>query len=213
MILRLFMLLVALIFGAQVFCQDDWTLRKEDEEIKAFTKKNDWSKFDTYRIEARMEGQLSALLAVFKDFEVYPELFEGIDEVVSYVDEADKYVNYITVRTPFPIKNRDGIYLNEMSYDDEKKFLHIDVSCINEYYKPSKKYLQIANCQGFWKITQLPNGQLDIVHQFVLDPGGYVPAFIINLQTVKNPIKSFKLLKELILLPKYQNKQFEILSK
>jgi hypothetical protein len=211
--LRLFILLAVLLFGSNLFGQEEWTLRKNEGWIKAYTKKNDWTKFDTYRIEAQMEGEISALLAVFKDFDIYPELFDGIDEVATYVDEPNKYVNYITVNTPFPVKDRDGIYLNDMTYDEEKKLLSIDVSCVNEDYKPSKKYIQIAQCQGFWKITQLPNGYIDVAHQFVLDPGGFVPAFIINLQTVKNPIKTFKLLRELIVLPKYQNKQFEILSK
>ena len=87
------------------------------------------------------------------------------------------------------------------------------MSCVNDFYEPSKKYIQIEHCSGFWNITQLSDGNIDIVHQFVLDPGGFVPSFIINLQTTKNPIKSFKLLKELILLPKYQNQEFEILSK
>ena len=211
--LHLIIIVTALISASTLAGQDDWRLRKDVDGIKAYTREIDWTKFDEYRIESRMKGDISALLAVFKDFDVYAELFDGISDVTTHIDEPDKYLNYITVKAPFPAKNRDGVYLNELSYDEEKKLLHIQVSCVNDFYEPSKKYIQIEHCSGFWNITQLSDGNIDIVHQFVLDPGGFVPSFIINLQTTKNPIKSFKLLKELILLPKYQNQEFEILSK
>ncbi len=213
MIIRLTTFFIAFIFMSSLAGQSNWNQRKDVDGIKAFTRKIDWTKFDEYRIETRMKGNLSALLAVFKDFDIYPELFDGIDGVTTHVDEPDKYVNYITVDAPFPAKDRDGVYLNELSYDDEKKLLHIEVSCVQDFYEPSNKYIQIEVCKGFWDVRQLPNGEIELVHQFVLDPGGLVPAFIINSQTVKNPVKSIKLLKELILLPKYQNKKFEILSK
>lgn len=192
--------------------QSEWTFRKEVEGIKAYTMKHDWSKFDEYRIEAEIEGSISSVLAVFRDYDVYPTLFNGFDKIINHVDESDRYINYITVKTPFPAKDRDGVYLNEMEYKSDEKLLHIDVSCTEEFYEPSRKYIQIKNCKGFWEIKEVANNKLEVVNQFVMDPGGNVPAFIINMQTVKNPIKTIKTLRELVLLPQYQNKQFEILQ-
>ena len=206
-------ILTLLIIGStQLIGQDEWNLRKETAGIKAYTQKHDWSKFDEYRIETEMEGTLSSVLAVFRDYDVYPKLFDGFDEIVNHVDDEARYINYITVKTPFPARDRDGVYLNEISYDSQEQLLHIDVSCTNDYYEQSKKFIQIKNCSGFWDITQKDDKTLDIVHQFVMDPGGNVPAFIINIQTVKNPIKTIKTLRELVLLPKYQNKEFQILK-
>ena len=197
-------------FGIQA--QDQWKLRKETDGIKAYTQKHDWSKFDEYRIETSMEGSLTSVLAVFRDYSIYPELFSGFDQIVNHIDEADHYVNYITVKTPFPAKNRDGVYSNKIEYDAQKQNLHIDVSCTDQFYEASNRFIQIKNCHGFWDISDNGDGTLDIVHQFVMDPGGNVPAFIINMQTVKNPIKTIKTLKRLVLLPEYQNREFEILK-
>ncbi len=206
-----YMLLCFCFISSSIDAQQEWKFRKEVEGIKAYTMKHDWSKFDEYRVEAEIEGSLSALLAVFRDYEVYPKLFDGFEKIINHVDEPDRYINYITVKTPFPAKDRDGVYLNEMDYDADKKMLRIEVSCTEQFYNPSRKYIQIKNCQGFWEIKENGNGTLEVVNQFVMDPGGNVPAFIINMQTVKNPIKTILSLRELILLPEYQNQQFEIL--
>ena len=135
----------------QLIGQEEWNLRKETDGIKAYTQKHDWSKFDEYRIETEMNGTLSAVLAVFRDYDSYPQLFDGFDEIVNHVDDEARYINYITVKTPFPARDRDGVYLNEIEYDAEKQLLHIDVSCTNEYYEPSKKFIQIKN----WKYLLL----------------------------------------------------------
>lgn len=215
--MKLFYKLLLIIYGF-VFAyplssqKSDWVFRKETEGIKAYTQKHDWSKFDEYRIETTIDGNLSAILAVFKDFDIYPVLFDGFDEIINHVNEPDRYVNYITINTPFPARNRDGVYVNELKYNQDQKLLHIDITCSDEYYNNDSGYVQIKNCNGFWDIKDIGGNKLKIVHQFVMDPGGNVPAFIINMQTVKNPLKTMKTLKKLILEPKYQNREFEILN-
>lgn len=204
--------LLGLFWTTTVTGQDDWVFRKEVDGIKAYTQKHDWSKFDEYRIETTIDGTLPAILAVFKDFDVYPVLFDGFDKIVNHVNEYDEYINYITIKTPFPARNRDGVYVNKLSYDTQQKILHVDISCSEEYYDKESTYVQIKNCNGFWDIKDIGNDKLKIVHQFVMDPGGNVPAFIINMQTVKNPLKTITTLKKLILKPEYQNHEFEILK-
>jgi len=65
------------------------------------TQKHDWSKFDEYRIETEMNGTLSAVLAVFRDYDSYPQLFDGFDEIVNHVDET-KHVTSIISRLKLP---------------------------------------------------------------------------------------------------------------
>lgn len=211
--IRIIFLSVFLSFGVAIIAQDgEWKFRKEENGIKAYTQKHDWTKFDEYRVEATLETNISNIIALFKDFSVYPSIFKGCDKVITHIDEPDRYVNYIISNAPFPAKDRDGVYQNVMSYDATKKSLHIDVTCINDYYEKSSKFIQIENCKGFWDITEVAPGKVEIVHQFVLDPGGIVPAFIINMQTVKAPIHTLSAMQKLVNLPKYQNKKFAILN-
>lgn len=210
---RVLVTLISILIGFSVSAQEpEWEFRKEEDGIKAYTRKHDWSKFDEYRVEMTLKTSVSNILALFKDFDVYPELFPGTATVINHIDEPDQYVNYIIVKTPFPAKNRDGVYVNKLSYDSAAKNLHIDVSCTNEYYQKNSKNIQIENCKGFWDITDIGGGQVKVVQQFVMDPGGVVPAFIINMQTVKNPISTFSAIQKLSSLPKYQNKEFQILN-
>ena len=62
----------------------------------------------------------------------------------------------------------------------------------------------------YWEVRESGNGKIKITNQFAADPGGKIPAFIINLKTVQNPIKSILAIEKLIKLPKYQGRTLSI---
>ncbi len=111
---------------------------------------------------------------------------------------------YMHTNAPFPAKDRDGVFRNVFSYLPDRDMLRIDISCVNDGYVASKRLIQIQSCGGFWEVTEKNQDEIFVRHQFVADPGGRVPAFIINLKTVQNPINTLKSIRDYIGSPKYQ---------
>ncbi len=192
--------------------QGVWEHRKSSDDIHAYTRQVESSKFDEFKVIAEFEGTIPAVLAVLKDFEIYPILFDGTKKVVNHVDESHLFINHVFIDTPFPAKDRDAVYKNELTYHPDKRMLKIEVECIDEYYVPRKKYIQMSSCQGQWLIEQINVNTIRLTHQFLMDPGGNVPAFIVNMQTVKNPIKTVKAIKSLVNNEKYRLAEYAILK-
>ena len=91
----------------------------------------------------------------------------------------------------------------------------MDIKCVdNEFLRDQgHRGILVTECGGFWKIKDLKNGKLVIAHQFYADPGGVVPAWIINKRTIDSPIKTIKTLRKLIKKEVYQNRVFEFISR
>ena len=201
-------LVTTLYIGLATICfvhaQGEWKLRKETDGITAFTRKIEGSKFDEYRVETTMDGSLSSFYALMKDFDSYPQFFPDTENIQILKDSPEEHIIYIHTNAPFPAKDRDGVFSNVFSFSDDRELLRIDIACVDDGYVPNKKLIQIKKCGGFWEVRQKSEDEIFVKHQFVADPGGKVPAFIINLKTVQNPIKTLKSIRENISSSKYQ---------
>jgi hypothetical protein len=198
----------AIIFRFTGLCtvhgQGEWNLRKESDGIYAYTRSLEGSRFDEYRVETTMKGNLESFYALIKDFDSYPEFFADTENIQILKNLPDEHVMYIHTNAPFPAKDRDGVFRNVFRYLPDRDLLRIDISCVNDGYVASKRLIQIKSCGGFWEVTEKNQDEIFVRHQFVADPGGRVPAFIINLKTVQNPINTLKSIRDYIGSPKYQ---------
>ena len=199
-----FAIIIGLVAICTVHGQGEWKLRKESDGIYAYTRNIEESRFDEYRVETTMKGNLKSFYALMKDFDSYPMFFPDTENIQILKDLPDEHVIYIHTNAPFPAKDRDGVFRNVFSYSADSGLLRIDIACVNDGYVPNKKLIQIQTCGGFWEVTEKNQDEIFIRHQFVADPGGKVPAFIINLKTVQNPIKTLKSMRDHIESPKYQ---------
>jgi hypothetical protein len=55
-----------------------------------------------------------------------------------------------------------------------------------------------------WTITPLKDGSLSLEYQLLVDPGGSVPAWLVNLAVVDGPFETMSALREKVKEKKYQ---------
>ncbi len=192
--------------------QTEWEFRREDDGIMAYTRKREGIKFNEYRVEMEIEATLSQVMAIFKDFDVYTDLFPGTEDVKVLKDLPDHHITYIKFDIPFPARDRDAIFDNHISYVSHEKSLYVKVKCLTDEYKTDPKLIQIKFCEGGWKFEDIGNGKLKVIHNLIVDPAGMAPAFIINSKTIDDPIKTYKSLRVMINNDKYRGQSFSLLS-
>lgn len=205
-------LFLSLTILGQTIAQTEWELEKEEDGITAYTRKRDGIKFKEYRVEMEMEATLSQVLAIFKDFDVYTDLFPGTEDVKVLLDEPKHHVTYIKFDIPFPARDRDAIFDNYLSYVPQMKTLFVDVKCLTDEYPTNPSLIQIKFCEGGWRFKDLGNGKLKVIHNLIVDPAGSAPAWIVNSKTVDDPIKTYKSLREMIKNEKYRGQSFTLLE-
>lgn len=172
-----------------------WTLSFEDEEIKGFTRHVEHSKYLEYKLEMTCEGTIQEALALITDINNYKALYPylGKAEILSNMLPSEFDV-LVVINTPFPARNRIGVYSNRISQlsDDE---IHISITQKSELL-PESKYVAIEECYGSWVIKKADDDRITVIHQFFADPGGTIPAWIINAFALKQPKKTFKVLRK-----------------
>lgn len=174
-----------------------WQQKYDKHGIIAMTRKVDGSAYLEYKIETNIEGStVDEALTLITDINQYKTIFPYLDqaELLSEYNETS-YDVLVVIKTPFPVKNRIGVYTNTIHR--EEQFASINI-IQNEELIPETKYVNIKKCYGSWAIQESENGFLSISHTFFADPGGSIPAWIINSFALKQPINTFKILKEIL---------------
>ena len=99
-----------------------------------------------------------------------------------------------------------------VSQDAVTKVVTIDAPCIADMVPVKPKVVRIANSNGKWVLTPLSNGHVKVVYTLHADPGGSIPAWLINLFVTQGPRQSFKKLKVHLQKQVYKNAKLDYIS-
>lgn len=203
--------IVILSCSLSLFSQGEWKLRKEKYGVKAYTRSHSEYSISEYRVEAEVNGTIADILSIMTEESSYLRMFKDLEKLTFYNKRDDYFELYLVNKAPFPARDRDGYFISQFSYNPENNVARIDITCPNSQYH-HKKYIEITRCQGFWEFHQKSKDKVDVVQQFVADPGGFVPGFILNIFLVNNPITTIRDLKILLEEGKFERKEFEFLK-
>ncbi|MEE9372077.1 MAG: hypothetical protein V3V00_03400 [Saprospiraceae bacterium] len=203
--------LTMLLYPSSFLCQDEWKFKKEKYEIRAFTRPHPDYNIHEYKVETKLSTSIADIISVMMEESSYLKIFKDLKDIKFY-NKSDNHLELFLVnKAPFPTRYRDGYFISEFSYDPIKKTARIDITCPSTKYH-NKKYIEITRCQGFWEFYQKEENIVNLTHQFVADPGGFLPGFILNIFLVNNPINTVRDLKIILKKGNYQKKEFKFLT-
>ena len=213
LIMKLFCSLLFLVsfITSDLWGQTEWEFRKEKDGIKAYTRTREGIKFNESLVTMTLEASVSEMLSLFKDFNSYASIFPGTEDHKVFLDEPSRHITYTKLDIPFPARDRDIVFDNILSYDSKLKKLSIEIQCIPEKYETNSSLIRITVCDGGWEIEDIGNGQIEVKHHMIFDPGGLAPAFIVNAKTIDDPIKTFKSIRKHLSTHPYPERDFELL--
>lgn len=184
----------------------EWSLAKEKENIKVFTRKTEGKKIKELKIESRVKASLNSLVAILEDIETHPDwVFKCSSSF--YVDKPsdDKFTYYVSVDFPFPATDRDMVIYYEREQDPVTKEV-VTISTSASDKSPSvDKYIRITEFDSKYILTPQEDGWVDIVYFLESDPAGKIPAWMINLAIAKGPTETMKRMFEEMKKEKYIN--------
>jgi hypothetical protein len=190
--------LATLLFGGTVYGQD-CTLRKSKEGIAVYTCDVKDSKFKSIRVELTLENtSAEKLMKVLLDIENYVQWQYKMVAAKVLERISDREFIYRTiVDAPWPADNRELIMHMKMEYDAAAQILLINVKNASYDYPAEKGVVRVPFSEASWKVTT-ENNDLKIIYLLRVDPGGSIPAWVINMGIADGPYHSFNHLKERI---------------
>lgn len=210
---RLAMLLLLLTGVNKTLAQTDWKLNTDKEGIKIYTSLVANSKIKAVKVNCNVHATLSQFITVLLDIKSAHEWVYHTKSatLIKQVSPSELYY-YSEVNIPWPVQNRDFVAHLTVTQHPVTKVVTVDGPAVAGMVPVKDNIVRIEHSTGKWVITPLANGYLNIVYTLHVDPGGSLPAWLINMFATEGPYKIFEKLKEQLQKPAYRDMKLAYLE-
>jgi hypothetical protein len=205
MVVRICFIVCCIFLGADAFAQS-WELQSNRNGIKTWSRKVSGSKVEALKMESDFDATASQLTAVIFDIGSCTEWLYSTKacSVVKTVSPAELYY-YSEISFPWPTDNRDFVSHIKAEQDASSKTVTIRAENVTGWVPEKKGIVRIYQSVGKWTIRPVSPNKVRVEYELQVDPGGSLPAWIVNMLSTKGPLESFKKLREQLKKPKYAN--------
>jgi START domain len=183
---------------AQIPANVSWHLIKQDNGIQVYTAPST-SGFKQIRISATLEGTLSQVISLFHDIPLESKWVYGTKQAyLIRKPDSNHLLYYNETSLPWPIDNRDVAIWMNFQEDPDHHNLTITQEAADAAVPLHKGIVRVAQFKGFWIFQPTGKDQLHVDYYIYVDPGGSLPAWVVNLFIAKGPYETFSKLRELV---------------
>ncbi|PUZ20988.1 lipid-binding protein [Chitinophaga costaii] len=185
--------------------QTDWKLNTDKGGIKIYTSLLSDSKVKAVKVSCNVQSTLSQFITLLLDVKSAPEWVYHTKSavLVKQVSPSELYY-YSEVNLPWPIQNRDFVAHLTVTQHPVTKVVTVDGPAVGGMVPVKTGIVRIENSMGKWVITPLVNGYLSVIYTLHVDPGGSLPAWLVNMFATEGPYKIFENLQQQLLKPAYK---------
>ncbi len=192
-------ILVTIMFmlAGEVPCKSDWVLVKDINDIKIYSRLSEGTNIKEIKANASINASMATLAGLLMDVETFTQWMPNVrsTEVLKRISEKEIYY-YVEVKVPWPFTNRDNIMHIKLLEDAETEVVSIIIESDADFIPPKEGLVRIPMARGRWEFTTNENGSTDVFLEYLADPGGKVPIWIVNFFITDVPFKTFTKLKE-----------------
>jgi hypothetical protein len=194
--------LLFLCFGclkAQISERKDWHLVKQKNGIEVFTASGGHDGVKLIKVIAEMNGSLQRVKEIFTNIPLQESWVFGTRKsyLVKKMDE-NNMLYYNETGLPWPANNRDVVIRMVIEEDASHKSLQFWQEAEPGTLPVNKGLVRVQHLSGHWGFTESGNNKLKAVYFLDVDPGGSLPAWIVNLFMAKGPYETFVKLQQLL---------------
>jgi hypothetical protein len=163
--------------------QREWRLVTDRDGIQVHMAHNDDSRIKTFRGEAIVP--MSDFRAIGNHVDDY-EFVSSWMHMISSIEDLgrDSPVQrriWVTTRLPWPVSNRDAPLDLQLTQNPDTYVVLVEFEANPALMEPRSGYVRMPELKGMLRFEPLTPGEVHLTFEVVLDPGGYIPAWIANL--------------------------------
>lgn len=186
--LCLFFLLPAVVL-AQTNCE----LKKENDNIKIYGCPVEGSDLSDIRVECEVNSTIDKYIPIVLDVTRYGEwrYRESNHKVLETISDTE-LIYYAQVSAPFPLRDRDLILHLKLSQDSVTKILTVTINSMPDYLPHDEDFVRVPSSLSTMTLTPIGESKLKVVCDVRVDPGGQIPAWVVNMFSTQGPYETFK---------------------
>ncbi|MFI5186204.1 MAG: START domain-containing protein [Chitinophagales bacterium] len=179
--------------------QYNWKLSKEKDGIKVYESETKNSDFKSIKVECVLEGTYDKLMAILNDVSRHKEwVYNSKTSNILKRNSPFDFYYYTETSIPWPMSNRDAVIHLTMTLDSLNRFLKITAVGVPNFIPEKSGKVRVPRSSINWYVTMPSAALISIVYTFEADPGGSLPAWLVNMFADKGPYESFKKLSEIL---------------
>lgn len=175
---------------------DGWVYERDKKGIKIFTKKSKWGKLRDCRATMTVALSPERMLKILTDFDNYKTWMTRCrkSSVVARLSD-NEFIVHMVFNGTWPVKDRDCVVRVKIVRDARTGAITITETSEPKYIREESDAVRIQQLVSTWKLTP-KNGGTEVVNEYASNPGGSIPDWLVNTQSVDNPMSTFENLQE-----------------
>ena len=176
--------------------QTGWSLSKEKDGVRVYTKPISGKNYKAFRAVTEMAGTISQIMQILRDVNHYREWvpYTEVSEIVK--KEGDSLKCYLFTDVPWPVSDRDGYYRYQFQYIKNSMRGQVAMEAIPDFGKEREGVIRIKKSKGSWDLQQVDKHRVRVIYEVNTDPGGSVPTWLASTSVTTVPYKTLKSLEE-----------------
>lgn len=182
-----------------VFGQYNWKLTRSSDGISVYQSPAGNSEYKSVKVECTLDGNYDKLVSVITNVGHYRDWVYNnkTSELLKTTSPSDFYY-YSETSLPWPMSNRDAVMHTTITRDSHDVFLKINSVTNAGLVSEKSGKVRVPRSNINWYVTAPKPGTIHIVYTFEADPGGSIPAWLVNNFADKGPLESFRKLGQLL---------------
>ncbi len=182
----------------------EWELFDEYQGLKMYRMEVPGSPLLAYRGEGFIDAPMAKLFTVIEDTPRKPQWMSRIQtaQVIRVLSENEK-LEYVHVKLPWPLKDRDFVYKVKVSFDTSSLSAKLHFESVEDPSRPIEPTRIRAHVYyGNFTLTAIDGGRrVRVDADAHADPKGWVPAWAVNIYQKRLPRESIEGLMKQVLKP------------
>lgn len=188
-------LLFFLLIGGSCYSQKKPELALNKEGVKVYLTKFDSTAFKEYRAVMTVNANIDTIVKQLVDVKNLKKWNYKTrkSELVKKISDSS-WILYMTHHLGWPIQDRDHVSKVTLTRNENERIITILPE--NRLLKEKPGYVRLTNFKGFWYLKKVSDTQTLVIQQIYGNPGGHIPAFMINMVITKGPFDTFRELRK-----------------
>jgi hypothetical protein len=175
----------------------NWQLVKDKDAVKVYTASPTTGSFKYIKVEALLDGTIEKFVSVFKNVASQPQwVYKTKKAYIIRANTATDLLYYNETSLPWPMSNRDIAIHMKITEDKANRQLFITSEGVQAAIPVNGNIVRVPHYQGDWTVRDAGANKIQVHYFLDIDPGGTMPAWIINLFITKGPYETFISLAE-----------------
>lgn len=192
--------------NTKAYSQPDWKFVTEKQGIKVSSRFVEGSKVKALKVDCQVKATTAQVVALLMDIDATPEWVYHTKscKLLRQISPSELYY-YSEVNLPWPLENRDFVARISVTQNPATKVVTVDAPAVPGWVKQKEGIVRVSHSVGTWILTPVDDKTTKVQYTLQVDPGGVIPAWLVNTFAAQGPIESFKKMKGQLALSKYRN--------